>query len=670
VLVAIVVLAAACQTATETTISTPATTVEAPTTTMNSPTTTTATIEATPNAADEQLPDPGQILRMGLLRGMSTDNNWKQTCAGGLDINSLVLDHTRPSLYSIAMPGINVVPDLAADPEPPQPQPFGDGWVVEVSLREDALWSDGEPITAEDVVFTFNMAAEIGLVCIDNYGVAEADSGRVGVLSVVAIDDYTARITFSGEPGLGVWPNGIGVAPIMAEHFWAPHVADARSDADTAAEEYLETSDQISEEDVDRRMSEIYRSTMTETLFAVSGVGDPSGGPMIYAEWTPGLSARNVANPLYYRSGEVIESGGVTYTMGPFIEGQLFLIYDTLERLVSALANGDIDHLMMGRSAPALLNLLETSSNTVTLENPTNGFWYLGFNLRKPPMNDPAFRRALAMMIDRDFLADDLFQNETKPAWTLLPEANLEYFDQEAAAGIASKYRNMDRFERLEKAVAILEEAGYTWDREPFVGIDRGGEALVEAGEGVMLPDGTPAPELEILSPTPGSGLVFFASYAVYIERLLQDLGFDARAQFPNLSSLGGQIWPGVGVAPTFDMYLLGWSLGTPAFPTFHDSFFHSRNLAEVNTGNNSVGYENPALDQLAEALYEVNTSEEAKEILWQLEAIIDQDLPYIVLNELKAIEVVSSRLDLPFNQTLGGLVNLTDFAGVVHIRK
>jgi ABC-type transport system substrate-binding protein len=130
------------------------------------------------------------------------------------------------------------------------------------------------------------------------------------------------------------------------------------------------------------------------------------------------------------------------------------------------------------------------------------------------------------------------------------------------------------------------------------------------------------------------------------------------------------KVWPGAGFEPTFDLYVLGWQLGNPAFPTLYDSFFHSRNLAESNDGNNSVGYVNPEFDALAEQIYQVTTSDEAKTIIWQLETILARDLPYVVVCNFPAREAVSSRLELPFTETLNGLLNATDFPGLVRIRE
>ena len=183
------------------------------------------------------------------------------------------------------------------------------------------------------------------------------------------------------------------------------------------------------------------------------------------------------------------------------------------------------------------------------------------------------------------------------------------------------------------------------------------------------MPDGTPVPTLEILSPAPGTGLVFFATLATYIERWLQDLGFSAQAVVTDLGFLFADVWPGVGVEPHFDLYVLGWSLGNPAFPNFHDSFFHSRNLAELNDGNNAVGYVNPEFDALAEQIYQVDTADKAKAIIWELEAILADDLPYVVISSFPAREAVSSRLVLPFTETLNGLTYATAFPGLVRIR-
>ena len=67
-----------------------------------------------------------------------------------------------------------------------------DGTAVTWKLRQDVTWSDGEPLTANDVVFTFDF--------ISNPEVAAATAQFYdNVEAVEAVDDHTVRITFK-EP--------------------------------------------------------------------------------------------------------------------------------------------------------------------------------------------------------------------------------------------------------------------------------------------------------------------------------------------------------------------------------------------------------------------------------------------------------------------------------------
>ena len=64
-----------------------------------------------------------------------------------------------------------------------------DGKFVTWKLKQDVTWSDGEPFTAEDVVFTYNFISnpQVGAISAGTYEV---------VSSVEAIDDYTVKVNF------------------------------------------------------------------------------------------------------------------------------------------------------------------------------------------------------------------------------------------------------------------------------------------------------------------------------------------------------------------------------------------------------------------------------------------------------------------------------------------
>lgn len=84
----------------------------------------------------------------------------------------------------------NLIPFLAA--EIPTLENGGiaeDGRSVTWKLKQDVIWSDGTPFTAQDVVFTYEFLSnpEVGAVSAGTYEVVE---------SVEAIDDHTVRVNF------------------------------------------------------------------------------------------------------------------------------------------------------------------------------------------------------------------------------------------------------------------------------------------------------------------------------------------------------------------------------------------------------------------------------------------------------------------------------------------
>lgn len=81
-----------------------------------------------------------------------------------------------------------------------------DGAVLTCKLREDATWSDGEPITAEDVAWTYQTWADpkIGLDTprSTSYFVGTDDMGNLiegEEFGIKALDDYTVELTYKEE---------------------------------------------------------------------------------------------------------------------------------------------------------------------------------------------------------------------------------------------------------------------------------------------------------------------------------------------------------------------------------------------------------------------------------------------------------------------------------------
>lgn len=90
-------------------------------------------------------------------------------------------------------------------------------------LKEGVLWSDGEPFTAEDVVFTHQFITDpaTGATSLEFYG---------EVASVEAVDDLTVRVNFNQPTPAPYSPFVGGSGVIIPEHVFGDYVgASARS---------------------------------------------------------------------------------------------------------------------------------------------------------------------------------------------------------------------------------------------------------------------------------------------------------------------------------------------------------------------------------------------------------------------------------------------------------
>ena len=593
-------------------------------------------------------PAPPFTYRLGIFEDTTTDNFWAYLDPAGTVWNQYVLSPTKPSLYKINYPGLELDADVAASPEVPTGAADGDGWAIEVPMREDAVWSDGEPITANDIVFTYETVRDFALggTWLEAFPlVNEENPDAVGLTAVEAVDDHTVKFVFNHQPGLAIWPHGIGVnGPIMPAHVWSDAVEEARASGDPAA-----------------------------SLYGAVGTGvDVSGGPMVFAERQEGAFARNVANDNYYDKGVEVTSsiasgtgeGDITYTAGPFVTESIFSLYGGQDAAVLALAAGEVDYLLnpLGMQR-GLLAQVEGNEELTAVVNPTNGFRYLAFNLRKEPMSIPAFRDALALMIDKEFMANNVLQGVAFPLYATVPEGNSKWYNAEVADSFAAPYAGKSTADRLTEAIELLRGAGFAWEVEPTM--DEAG-VTVNAGSGITL-NGAPVEELEILAPGPGYDPLR-ATYSIWIETWLNQLGFEAEANPTDFNAIVDRVYtPTESNELDFDMFILGWSLGNPALPTYHTAFWYGPNDTLLNGGDNAPGFHNEEYDALVEQFLSAQTEEEAYDIMWQMEQILATEKPYILLFDTGILEFYrQANIKFPFTQTLSGLQFLSGLQGSV----
>lgn len=613
----------------------------------------TTTPEETTTTEGEE-PDAGpatfDTYTLGMLADTGSDNVWAYLGDGavGTVYTQYALAGTAPALFGVDLPSITVVPDMAAG-EPAEPVESADGWTVTQPMRQDATWSDGEPITAHDVQFTFETVRDLGLGSDWVAGWPYQETQIPHLTSVTAVDDYTVELVFSHRPGLATWPHDVGAGGyIMPAHFWGEHVEAATAAADPVAH-----------------------------LFGVSGLNAPSAGPTVLTGWEQGAFIQKSANPNYRNTGSSVQSydsGGATvdgenfgdtsgavladYTVGPFFDTQILSVYGDPNTAATALIEGEIGYWIHSLGVPAgLREQLYNADGINAIINPSNGMRYLGFNTEADIAGIKEVRQALALMIDREYLTQTVLQGEAFPMYAMVPEANVAWYNTEFGAEQKAKYM-APVGDRLANAVELLKSAGFTWDTEPSVSGD-----TVTAGTGLAL-NGTPVEPLRLVGVTQAYDALRYQG-ALWVETWGEQLGFQIDFEPLEFATLLETVY---GIPAEFDMFVLGWSLGNPAFPTFHHSFWHSStSLNNDPNGNNSVYFENEEFDAAAEAIMAATTIEEAYDAMWAAEAILAEELPYVVLFDTPIVEAYDETLQFPFTQTIGGLQFSLGFPDLVH---
>lgn len=646
ILAAMALVAAACSTES----------VDNPTTTTGGPDggvgQETETTDAAPEPTNSS--DPFE-LSIAIFADLTTDNYWAYLDPENSVWNAYIFGNQAPALFQYSAPTLQLVP-LVGEGLPSEPVQSGDEWTITQPLKQGLTWSDGEVITADDIVFTYETVRDLVLAgqWFSNYPLAVADDPATeedetlpGLTNVTAPDEYTVEFTFSDVPGLSLWQFGVGLGPIMPEHFWADAVASSTSAAD---------------------------------LYAVPGLGAPGMWAYDFTEREPGAFARNSANlnyPLagsttqifddgtYQFSADGIEeqfygdgSGEIAYeyTEGPFADSVTYSVYSDQNAAVLALTNAEVDFMLNSLGLQRGLQQLVLSEPSLDIiVNPANSYRYMAFNTRKFPMSEKSFRQAMGCMIDKDFMANTVLSGAAISAWSQVPEANAFWYNPDAP-------RICDGFgqeERLAEATRILVDAGWTWDTQPQW--DEDNLDARPKGEGLRGPDGTLVPELELLAPGPGYDPLR-ATYSLFIEEWAQDLGIPLTAEPTGFNVIVDAI---TDRSAPFDMYILGWSL-TP-FPDHLVTFFTSSNDSTLG-GNNFPGYSNPAFDSLAAAFQTTTDLDQARDMVKEMDAILADDLPYVVLFTAPIIEPYRKTLVFPFTDNLSGLQNLNGLPSFVQL--
>ena len=616
-------------------------------------------VVATPTPAPTQameevtLSDEDKVYKVGISEDLTTTNFWAYLGPDGTIWNLYVLGGSKPILYTYTSQRFDWVPSLASDFPTALLEETVDGetfWTTEVPLKQGVMWSDGNEVTAEDFAFTANTANELmltgnwpSIVDPEYYHHAEA------------LDPYRLKIFFQKKPGLARWQFGLAFMPIFPRAYWEPVVAEAKQAGELTEQQ--------------------------KVLFAHVPDGEPTGGPFAFNKWEKGAFAEKSRNDGYYFRGSTStqydngayvsskpgvyefsafgEPGGdvvLEVTEGPNAASSIYSIYGSQDASVLALKKGDIDFMLnpLGLSK-GLQEQLEGAEGLTVIENSSDGVRYLGFNFRREPMNDKAFRQAVATLIDKEFLTQTVLQGVAIPVYAMVPTGNAAWYN----ADVPQIGKDLSRAERVSQAVAMLKEAGFTWETEPRVSED--GRFVEQKGEGLRMPNGELIPEITIMAPSPGYDPLR-STFAIWIERWLNEVGIPVRADLTGFNLIVDKVFN----QQDFDMWILGWALSL--YPDYLEAFFHSRysELQQYNPG----GYNNPEFDQLADDLVAETDLQNARDLVFRMQAFLADDLPYVTLFTTPIVETYrSDRIEFPYTENLGGLQSASGMPSLVSFK-
>jgi peptide/nickel transport system substrate-binding protein len=614
----------------------------------SSATTTTAPTTTAPTTTTEP---PEVLLRVALIGQPKTDNPWT-AYAQSNDFWSGYANPAPARLYAWQGPTYTLVPQVAADAQPPEPVEVEGGYAVTVNLRDYVTWSDGEPVTADDLVFTFETVKRFGGMG-RTLGVAwlfeqEADNltgggGESAITAVEALGPTQARITFATRPGLSWWPYTVGTAPIFPAHYWRPLIEDL---------------------------------TDVEDLYALPGLGSPSIGAFESTVPDQGWDWTNQAIDNYWNQGArytIYGNGAVHYQNetygvdevygpapngevvtqyidGPYVDKINYQVYEGTSEAALAVLRGEADLFLSPLGVPrVLVDSVGATAGSEFVVNERRVVNFLAFNLRKPPMERRSFRQALACVIDRKAIATDTLNGQAVAITSMAPPGPPLGWGP-VAGGLCDDIEDAGPPGRARfiRAVEMLREAGFTWQTEPVWEPEWEDPA---PGEGLTAPDGVMVPDLTLRVPG-DEPEPLRQSYAERIAVLGRQIGLPINVAPMPFEDLVSFLFDPDNIQE-WDMYLLGWTL--PEFPGYVFDMFRSSNDLAFG-GVNASGFSSTEFDELARRFDSANTIAEGAELLTAAEGILAEEAPQIFLFHPVITEVVRSDLDLPFRTTIDGL--------------
>ncbi len=306
-----------------------------------------------------------------------------------------VLSQESPNIFSFTFEGLTTTDGVSGETVPALAESWeieDEGKILVFTLREDLRWSDGEPLTVDDVVFTYDVLFNPDIPTNSRDGFRIGTEGLFPEVS--KLDERRVQFTLP-EPFAPMLENtSLNIIPA--------HILQSSVDS------------------VDAQGNPLFLSTW--------GTNTPPSqivvnGPYRLTQYVPGERVIFERNPYYWRQ----DSQGNSQ---PYIEQIVWQIVSSTDTAFFQFRSGGLDSVGVQPDFFSLLKREEERGNfTIYNGGPGLGTNFLAFNLNRAsrngkPLVDPiksawfnsvAFRQAVSYSIDRATMVNNIFQGLGEP---------------------------------------------------------------------------------------------------------------------------------------------------------------------------------------------------------------------------------------------------------------
>lgn len=276
-----------------------------------------------------------------------------------------------------------------------------DGTVYTFHLPPAATWHDGQPVTAADVAFSFDVTLDENSPSPRGWTVADA------VASYRVVDDHLFEVTTRGPQATAL--SAIGLVGVIPKHVWhTVPIAELAGDPG---------------------------STGTDPARVVGC------GPFRFREWVIGDHVELVRNERYWDP-----------TRMPAVDSFYYRIVPDSNSVADSLRVGEIHFCNLDLTS---VDQLSDDPGLEVMAYDTNGLNWFDMMLdadQTPFFTDVRVRQALMYALDRELMAEQIYHGYAIAAEGFLPPLHIAW----DPASIRTDYR-----QDVEKAKALLSEAGW-----------------------------------------------------------------------------------------------------------------------------------------------------------------------------------------------------------------